>query len=74
MILVDVNQPHLQPLLLGERENVTSAMVFSATGGDVSDVFVNGKRLVKDGVLTTVDVSSIIGKVQEVAKSITQRH
>jgi len=74
MILVDVNQPHLQPLLLGDHENVTSAMVFSATGGDVSDVFVNGKRLVKDGVLTTVDVDAIIGKVQEIAKSISQRH
>jgi len=75
MILIDVNQPHLQPLLLGDHENaghenVTSAIVFSATGGDVTDVFVNGKRLVKNGVLTTVDISTIINKVRQTAEKI----
>jgi len=70
MILIDVNQPHLQPLLLGKNENVTSAIIFSATGGDVTDVFVNGKRLVKDGALTTVDVSALIGRVRQAAEKI----
>ncbi|MCL1930379.1 MAG: amidohydrolase family protein [Treponema sp.] len=70
MILIDVNQPHLQPLLLGEHENVTSAIVYSATGGDVTDVFINGKRLVKDGKLTTVDVAALIGRVRETAEKI----
>jgi len=70
MILIDVNQPHLQPLLLGKNENVTSAVIFSATGGDVTDVFVNGKRLVKDGKLTTVDVSALINRVRQAAERI----
>ncbi|MDR1858298.1 MAG: amidohydrolase family protein [Treponema sp.] len=70
MILVDTDKPHLQPLLLGERENVTSAIIFSATGADVSDVFVNGKRLVKDGVLTTVDVPALCARVRQTAEKI----
>ncbi|MDR2718771.1 MAG: amidohydrolase family protein [Treponema sp.] len=70
MILIDADKPHLQPLIMGKRENVCSAIVFSATGGDVSDVFVNGKRLVKDGVLTGVDVPALIGRVRQTAEKI----
>jgi 5-methylthioadenosine/S-adenosylhomocysteine deaminase len=70
MILIDVNQPRLQPLLLGKHENVTSTLIYSATGGDVTDVFINGKRLVKDGKLTTVDVAALIGRVRETAEKI----
>jgi 5-methylthioadenosine/S-adenosylhomocysteine deaminase len=70
MILINPDKPHLQPLLLGKNENVTSAVVFSATGADVTDVFVNGKRLVKDGVLTNVDVRAIIDRVKLAAGKI----
>jgi 5-methylthioadenosine/S-adenosylhomocysteine deaminase len=70
MILIDTDKPHMQPLLLGKNENVASAIVFSATGADVTDVFVNGKRLVKDGVLTGVDVQEIIERVKLAAEKI----
>jgi 5-methylthioadenosine/S-adenosylhomocysteine deaminase len=70
MILIDPHKPHLQPLLLGENENVISAILFSATGADVTDVFVNGKRLVKDGKLTSVDVKAIIERVRQAAGKI----
>jgi len=70
MIMINPDKPHLQPLLLGKNENVTSAIVFSATGADVTDVFVNGKRLVKDGALTGVDVADIIGRVRQAAERL----
>jgi len=70
MILIDADKPHLQPLILGKHENVCSALVFSATGGDVSDVFVNGKRLVKDGVLSGVDVPALMRRVRQTAEAI----
>jgi 5-methylthioadenosine/S-adenosylhomocysteine deaminase len=73
MILIDTDKPHLQPLITGEHENVTSAIVFSATGADVTDVFVNGRRLVKDGVLTNVDVSALINRVRQTAKKIAEK-
>jgi 5-methylthioadenosine/S-adenosylhomocysteine deaminase len=44
--------------------------VFAATGGDVSDVFVNGKHLVKDGVLTGVDLPELIQRVRKTAEKI----
>jgi 5-methylthioadenosine/S-adenosylhomocysteine deaminase len=70
MILIDADKPHLQPLILGKHENVCSALVFSATGGDVSDVFVNGKRLVKDGVLSGVDVPALMRRVRQTTEKI----
>ena len=73
MILIDTHKPHLQPMILGKNENVTSAIIFSATGGDVSDVLVNGKRLVKDGALTGVDVPAVIAKVRRTAEKIAAK-
>ena len=70
MILIETNKPHMQPLLSGAHENVTSGIIFNATGGDVTDVFVNGRRLVKDGVLTTIDVSALSARVRETAEKI----
>jgi 5-methylthioadenosine/S-adenosylhomocysteine deaminase len=70
IILIDPNKPHLQPLLLGQNGNVASAVVFSATGADVTDVFVNGKRLVKDGALTSIDVQAVIERVKRAAEKI----
>jgi 5-methylthioadenosine/S-adenosylhomocysteine deaminase len=72
MILIDADKPHLQPLVMGKHENVTSAIVFAATGADVSDVFVNGKRLVKDGTLTGVDINELMCKVRQTAEKIAE--
>jgi 5-methylthioadenosine/S-adenosylhomocysteine deaminase len=73
MILIGTDKPHLQPLVSDKNENVSSAIVFSVTGGDVSDVFVNGKHLVKGGVLTSVDVSALCAKVRQTAEKIAER-
>jgi 5-methylthioadenosine/S-adenosylhomocysteine deaminase len=56
--------------LLGEYENVISGIIYNATGGDVTDVFVNGRRLVRDGVLTSIDVSALSARVRETAEKI----
>lgn len=67
-ILIDASAPHMRPLCLGERENVSSSVVFNATGRDVTDVFVRGRRLVEDGVLKSADVGGITEKVQQTAE------
>lgn len=70
MILVDTGKPHIQPLFLGKHENVLSSLIFNATGGDVTDVFVNGRRVVQNGVLTSVDVAALSARVREAAEKI----
>jgi len=73
VILIDVDRPHLQPLVLGKNENVTSAIVFGATGRDVTDVFVNGKRIVNNGELASVDVTELIARVRQTAEKIADK-
>ncbi len=68
----ETKAPHMQPLLMGERETVTSALVYNATGRDVTDVFVDGRHVVKNGKLQTVDVDKIMKKVQSALEKISR--
>ena len=71
IILIETRKPHMQPLFLGVCENVTSAVIYNATGRDVTDVFVSGKHVVKNGVLQTVDVQQVTAQVCKAANKIT---
>ncbi len=69
-ILVDATAPHMRPLRLGSHENITSQLVFCATGRDVTDVFIGGRRVVENRHVTTVDVEKIIRRVEEASARI----
>lgn len=74
-ILVETKTPHMTPLRLGAYNNVASSIIYSATGRDVTDVFVDGIRVVSEGILQTLDLNELIEKVQfsseKIAKSIS---
>ncbi|MEJ2024152.1 MAG: amidohydrolase family protein, partial [Deltaproteobacteria bacterium] len=61
--VVDLDTPHLQPLY-----DPYSALVYSADGGDVKDVIVNGRVLMKDRRFMTLDPEEILAKVKEITK------
>jgi 5-methylthioadenosine/S-adenosylhomocysteine deaminase len=63
VIVVDLDAPHLQPLY-----DPYSALVYSADGGDVKDVIVNGRVLMKDRRFITLDPEEILAKVKEITK------
>lgn len=46
-ILVDSTASHMQPLSIGACENVTSMIVYNATGQDVTDVWVKGIGVIR---------------------------
>ena len=69
-ILIETRVPHMQPMLTGTLETVTSALVYNATGRDVTDVFVDGRHVVKDGVLQTINVNDVMKRVQEASGKI----
>ncbi|HDR7444869.1 MULTISPECIES: bifunctional S-methyl-5'-thioadenosine deaminase/S-adenosylhomocysteine deaminase [Bacillus] len=49
------NKPHLQP-----ADEVLSHLVYAASGKDISDVIINGKRVVWNGECKTLDEERII--------------
>jgi len=65
MILLDHSGPHASPMF-----NPVNHLVYSASKGDVCDVFVSGRQLVKDRKLLTLDLEDICGRVRELQPRI----
>lgn len=65
VIVVDLRSPHLAPLY-----HPQSSLVYSASGGDVKDVLVDGKILMKDRKMTRIDVEEVMARVREIGAKI----
>jgi len=68
VILLDIDQPHLAP-----TANLSQTVVMAAGPGDVKDVIVDGKLLMKDRQLLHLDEETIRNDASEVLKAIAQR-
>lgn len=66
LIVVDLRSPHMVPLY-----HPISSLVYAASGGDVKDVMVNGKILMRDRRMTHVDTEEVMAKVREISKTIS---
>jgi len=65
IIIVDISRPHLIPMY-----NVYSHLVYAVIGSDVVTVIVNGRLLMEDRVLTTVDADAVMSAVNQIARNI----
>jgi 5-methylthioadenosine/S-adenosylhomocysteine deaminase len=63
IILVDLNQPHLWPLVQGQHLRLVEHLVYSANAADVSHTIVAGKVLMADRKLLTLDSEEVRGIV-----------
>jgi 5-methylthioadenosine/S-adenosylhomocysteine deaminase len=61
LILVDINQAHLQPFYGG------NTLIYSGSGADVQSVIVDGRLLVKNGKLLSFDLQECMEQVQRLA-------
>jgi 5-methylthioadenosine/S-adenosylhomocysteine deaminase len=60
LVLFDTSFPEWQPVY-----NPVSNLVYSATGNSVSDVFVAGERVLKEGHLSKIDEGEVLKRVKE---------
>lgn len=70
IILIDARQPHMAPLRVNHSQNVASTLVFCATGQDVSHVIIDGKLVVENRRLLTMDVSNVMEKAKNSSEKI----
>ncbi len=68
-IVLDMNQPHLTPCY-----NVPSHLVYAARGGDVVHSVINGRIIMKDRNLTTIDENAILEEMTALGKTINSMH
>jgi 5-methylthioadenosine/S-adenosylhomocysteine deaminase len=73
VVVVDLSGLHTTPLLHGPDDNVAAHLVFSASGRDVRDVWVDGRRLVAGGVPLTFDVATVRAEAQAAAEELFAR-
>jgi len=65
IIMVDLNKPNLVPLY-----NIYSHLVYSAGGSEVDSVIINGKLVMENRRLLTIDEREIIDQANHLAKKI----
>jgi 5-methylthioadenosine/S-adenosylhomocysteine deaminase len=73
IVTVSLAGLHTTPVLHGEHLNVPAHLVFSASGHDVRDVWVDGRRLVAGGRPLTFDVDAVRAEAQAAAEELFGR-
>jgi 5-methylthioadenosine/S-adenosylhomocysteine deaminase len=68
VIVLELNRPHLQPMY-----NPVSHLVYSATGADVRDVIIDGKLIMENRKLLTLDEEEIMERAKEWGRRISSR-
>ena len=68
IILINLSKPHLKPL-----HNIYASMVYSARASDVETVIVNGKILMENRKVKSLDESLVMEKAEKVAFNLLLR-
>ena len=67
LIVIDINKPHLTPMY-----NPYSHVVYAASGQDVRHSIIDGRIVMEDRRLLTLDVEDIIERSKEKSKKVRQ--
>ncbi len=73
LITVDLRGLHTTPVMHGDDFNVAAHLVFSASGQDVDQVWVDGRKLVDCGRVLSVDAERIRVTAQQAAEELFDR-
>jgi 5-methylthioadenosine/S-adenosylhomocysteine deaminase len=68
VILVDLGGPHLQPI-----HDLASTLVYSGRSADVLTTIVDGKVLMRDRELLTIDLPAVVAEINPRLVSLTDR-
>lgn len=70
MILIDIDKLHNSPRFKRDEEGLYAQIVYAAKSTDITDVMVNGKWLMRDQILLTLDEAQLMREAQDYAKKI----
>ncbi len=65
LIILNLDQPHLTPLY-----NIYSHLVYAARGADVTRVIINGRTVMKNRELLTLDLKEILSRANRFAETL----
>ncbi|MCI5223319.1 MAG: amidohydrolase [Candidatus Electrothrix sp. AR4] len=68
VIMLDMDQPHLTPVY-----SPVSHLVYAARGGDVLHSVINGRVVMRDRQLTTLDEAAILSKMNRITEMVGEK-
>ncbi len=70
LVVVELGKLHSSPRYTYSPDAIYSHLVYGARAADVRDVFVDGRPLLRDRALLTIDEDAIIARAQRIAERI----
>ena len=70
LIVIDINPIHIAPRFRHDKNGIYTQIVYAAKGTDVTDTMVNGKWLMRDRILLTLDEIELLKGSNEFARKI----
>jgi 5-methylthioadenosine/S-adenosylhomocysteine deaminase len=70
MILLEINKLHNSPRFKRDKEGLYAQIVYASKSTDISDVMVNGKWLMRNQILMTLDEAKLMEEAQDYARKI----
>lgn len=70
VIIMDLSGAHLQPMY---DQDVLATLVWNATGHEVETVLIDGRYVVKNGIVVTVDEKDVVREASDIAHSYLTR-
>ena len=70
LILIDANPMHSSPRFYRDTNSAYAQIVYASKSTDVSDVMVNGKWLMRDRKLLTLNEQELLAQAADIAKKI----
>jgi 5-methylthioadenosine/S-adenosylhomocysteine deaminase len=72
LIVLDLDAPHFAPLVTDSAKDLYTAIVYCATGRDVTDTMVQGTWLMRKGAVCSLDSQAIMQQCNTIRKEILQ--
>jgi 5-methylthioadenosine/S-adenosylhomocysteine deaminase len=73
ILLIDIKKPYFMPIVDIPKTNIISNLINAGSGNDVHTVIVNGKTIVKDRLVQTLNEEEIMVQFQEAAENLINR-
>ncbi|WP_096437159.1 amidohydrolase family protein [Alteribacter populi] len=73
LLLVNLQEPSLSPVITEPIRNIVPNLVYSAKGNEVESVMIDGRFIMKNREITTVDEKEIIKTAQISANEISRK-
>ena len=73
ILLIDIKKPYFMPMLDNPKTNIVSNLIYSGSGNDVNTVIIDGKTIVQDRIIKTLNEEDIMMKFQRATEDLMKR-